>query len=342
MTNQILNRFLHYLHLDSASFVEKLIWSALIVLIIWAISTVMQRLKKRKLLGSRTIRKAQEMRNQGACLDEDGDEPSIHYTEEPLVAYYRWKKSAKYTTWFIIVICLVVIWLQLFNSMGTFLGLVSAGLAIALKDFLSNLAGFLYMFSFKPFKVGDRIQIGVLAGDVIDVRILSFTVLEIGNWAHPHQSTGRILHIPNSKIFVDPLFNYSMGFQYMWHEINVLVTFESDWQAAKAILMKIGESHDSSHFCQHKKQRMKEIARKFLIIYNKLEPNVYVAVKDSGILLTLRYLTTPRGCRHSEDQIWEDILLEFTKRNDIDFAYPTQRFFNNALEGKATLGTDKP
>ena len=88
----------------------------------------------------------------------------------------------------------------------------------------------------RPFEVGDRIQIGDQKGDVIDQRIFMFTVLEIGNWVDADQSTGRVIHIPNGKIFLETLASYTKGFEYIWNEIPVQVTFESDWRKAKNIL----------------------------------------------------------------------------------------------------------
>ena len=71
-----------------------------------------------------------------------------------------------------------------------------------------------------------------------------------------------------------------------------------------------------------------------MIFYTKLTPTVYTAVKDSGVLLTIRYLCEPRRRRGTEEAIWEDVLTEFAKCDDIDFAYPTRRYFDNLLEGK--------
>ena len=85
----------------------------------------------------------------------------------------------------------------------------------------------------KPLKVGDRVQIGDVTGDVIDIRIFQFSVIEIGNWVDADQSTGRIIHIPNGTIFIKWQANYTAGFEYIWNEIPVLVTFESDWKTAK-------------------------------------------------------------------------------------------------------------
>jgi small-conductance mechanosensitive channel len=252
---------------------------------------------------------------------------------------YRWRKSSAYIAFFFVVLVLGRIWFEGFQSIATYLGLLSAGVAIALKDLLVNLAGWIFILWRRPFEVGDRIQIGNQSGDVIDIRIFQFTLMEIGNWVDADQSTGRVIHIPNGKVFTEPQANYHKGFQYIWNEIPVLVTFESNWEKAKANLQEIGMRH-AEHLSPHAEERVREASRKFMIFYTKLSPTVYTTVKDCGVLLTIRYICEPRRRRDSEQGIWEDILKEFAKSADIDFAYPTQRFYNNVQEGKE--GTKPP
>jgi small-conductance mechanosensitive channel len=252
---------------------------------------------------------------------------------------YQWQKISLYLAVFLIIIFLLNVWLELFGSMGTFLGLLSAGIAIALKDPLVNMVSWAFILIRQPFKVGDRIQIGKVAGDVIDIRLFQFSIMEIGNWVDAEQSTGRIIHIPNGIIFTEPQANYTAEFQYIWNEIPVLVTFESDWKKAKHILADIVNHHGILLSTEAEKQ-IKEAAKRFLIFYNKLTPIVYTSVKDSGVMLTMRYMCNPRERRSIEEKIWEDILNKFSEYDDIDFAYPTQRFYSNSTEGKKGLKPD--
>ena len=252
---------------------------------------------------------------------------------------YQWQKISLYLAVFLIIIFLISTWLNIFGSVATFLGLISAGIAIALKDPLVNMVGWGFILIRQPFKVGDRVQIGSIAGDVIDIRLFQFSVNEIGNWVDADQSTGRIIHIPNGIVFTEPQSNYTAGFQYIWHEIPVLLTFESNWKKAKQILTDVVNHHGVLLSTEAEKQ-IKDAARTFLIFYNKLTPIVYTTVKDSGVLLTLRYMCGPRERRSIEEKIWEDILNKFAECDDIDFAYPTQRFYNNSTEGKKDLKPD--
>ena len=246
---------------------------------------------------------------------------------------YRWRKGTSYIAFVVGSFMVVREWYSGFQSMATFLGLVTAGLAIALQDLVKSLAGWAFILWRKPFQVGDRIQVGESSGDVIDIRIFKFSLVEIGNWVDADQSTGRVIHLSNSLILTETIANYTQGFEFIWNEIPVLVTFESDWQKSKRILVQIAEKY-GAHLSTAAEKRIKEASKRYMIFYTTLTPIVYTSVKDCGVMLTIRYLIDPRKRRGSEQEIWEDILIEFAKHENIDFAYPTQRFYNNALEGK--------
>lgn len=246
---------------------------------------------------------------------------------------YRWKKTSLYAAFFVSAVLVGRLWLEGVGSLVTYLGILSAGLAIALKELVANLVAWAFILWRRPFEVGDRVQIGDVAGDVIDLRIFQFTLLEIGNWVGADQSTGRVIHVNNGRVFSDNLANYSKGFQYIWNEVPVLVTFESDWRRAKEILTEIGRRH-GEELSQAAEEKLRQAARRFMIFYSKLTPTVYTSVRDCGVLLTLRYLCDPRRRRGSEEAIWEDVLDAFAATDRIDFAYPTQRFFDNVVEGK--------
>ena len=182
-------------------------------------------------------------------------------------------------------------------------------------------------------KEGDRIEIGSIRGDVIDLRLFQFSLMEIGNWVEADQSTGRIIHVNNGRVFSESLANYSKGFAYIWNEMPVLITFESDWKKAKEILLSIVRM-EAEHLTEAADRKVRQAARKFMIFYRNLTPTVYTRVDDSGVRLTMRYLCDPRKRRSTEERIWEAVLDAFAAAPDIDFAYPTTRYYDNRTEGK--------
>jgi small-conductance mechanosensitive channel len=250
--------------------------------------------------------------------------------------FYHLRRVILNTVTLLGVLLVARVWILSFGSLATFLGLMSAGLAVAMHDTIANFTGWLFIVWRKPFTVGDRIQIGENSGDVIDVRMFEFSLIEIGRWVDADQSTGRIVHVPNSRVLREPLHNYETGFKYIWHEIPVLITFESNWRKAKELLTQIAVRH-AEHLSVGAEEQIRLAAMKYLIFFKKLTPIVYTSVRDSGVLLTLRYIVKPRERRGSEQVIWEAILDAFAEAGDISLAYPTRRLYR-ADEGAAHSG----
>jgi len=250
--------------------------------------------------------------------------------------YYHWRRMVVYVYSLLVIVLIGRIWVKGIDSIATFLGLIGAGLAVAMRDTIANLAAWVYLLWLKPFKVGDRIEIGGTKGDVIDIRLFQFSMIEIGNWVDADHSTGRIVHMPNSKVFLEPLANYEIGFEYIWNEIPVLITFESNWEKAKQILTDIAKDK-AEPLSQGAEQQIKRASMKYLIYFNRLTPIVYTDVKDSGVMLTIRYIVKPRQRRNSSQDIWEAILREFAKHDDISLAYPTTRFYSRSEDASGSL-----
>ena len=262
------------------------------------------------------------------------------WVDDPSVVY-NWRRSSDYIA---LAIGLVVVWNIWFSgdsngSFTTYLGLLSAGIAIALQDILVNFIGWVFLVTRRPFEVGDRIEVGDHTGDVIDIRFFQFVMLEVGDWVHAEQSTGRVLNIPNRFVFSEATASYSRGFSYIWNEIPVEITFESDWRKAKELMFEIAERH-ALRLTDADKQRIRSASLKHNISYGNVTPIVYTSVAASGIVLTLRLLCRPRQRRIVTQGVWEDVLDAIAENPDIDLAYPTQRVYYHPAEGK-TL-TEEP
>jgi small-conductance mechanosensitive channel len=238
-----------------------------------------------------------------------------------------WYQTRKITTYLAAVIgtfALLAIWVTELRGLGTFLGLLSAGIAIALSDLLRNIAGWVYILLRRPYRVDDRVQIGEVAGDVIDIRMFRTTLLEIGNWVDADQSTGRIVHVPNGRVLSTEVYNATEGFGYVWHEIPVLVTFETDWKRAEELLRATLDA-TAGHTVEEATIRIRRAARSYKIRYTHLTPTVYVGVRDSGILLTGRVLVDARRRRAVDQQVWRTLLDAFAEEPGVQLAYPTTR-----------------
>ena len=235
-----------------------------------------------------------------------------------------------------LIVLVGVIWFR-GVELGIFLGVVGAGLALSMQEVLLCLAGWALIIVKRPFDIGDRIEINGNIGDVIDIRVFQITLLEVGNWVHADQSTGRVIHVPNGKVLTDPLVNYTKDFNFIWNELAVIITFESNWERAKSILSSIAVSVIADTSTDAREQ-LKKAAERYMIFFRNLTPIVYTRARENGVELTIRYLTHPRERRTTEHHLWEEILLRFAEHDDIRLAYPTIRYYRR---GEASVQPSK-
>lgn len=238
---------------------------------------------------------------------------------------FRFVKVSSFVLNAFLVLALFQLWVSHNWSTASFVGLLSAGLAFVFREPLLNLAGWCYIVIRQPFSLGDRVQIddGV-AGDVVDIGLTDFTLMEIRNWVDADQSTGRIISVPNGVLWTKNLANYHVGFPYLWHEMSVTITYESNWEEAVEIYEKLLLSHESIDR-EDRERTLSELKRRhdYLISFTHLTPIIYVSNALYGIELTGRYLCEPRRRRSTESQIFRELLKKFTQHPDISFAYPT-------------------
>lgn len=247
---------------------------------------------------------------------------------------YQWRKTINYIITGLAIVFLTNIWFNGFRSIATFLGILSVGLVVALREPVLNMFGWLFLLWKHPFRIGDRIKIGGYVGDVIDIRLFQFSLNELGQDADSEQPTGLVVHIPNSMVFLQPQINYNYGFPFLWHEVHVTVTFESNWEKAKAILEEVA-NRNSEKLTEPAQELIVKESQRHLIFYKDFKARIYTKVQESGVKLTLRYLCALNRRRESESHVWEEVLKEFNASPDISFAYPTTRFYQASKDAES-------
>ena len=200
----------------------------------------------------------------------------------------------------------------------TIISFVSAALTLALREMITNWFAGLYIKIKKPFKVEDRIEIDSKKGDVINISDLSFEMLEVGERVYGEQSTGIIVHLPNSIVFSKPIKNYNKAFKYIWNEILVEVPLDADIAPTKDVLYKIINKNEIVKRIPKKmSDQVDDVSLEYRIYYNKLKPIIYTKVVDSHVELYIRYLVHPKKNRNVENEVWLDI-LEAYKNKEIE------------------------
>lgn len=210
------------------------------------------------------------------------------------------------------IILLILIWESKITKLMTLISFVSAALAFALRDFVYNFFAGIYINVKKPFKVEDRVEVDGIVGDVVNISSLTFDILEVSSKDNGEQSTGIMIHIPNSKVFNGGVKNYTEAFKYIWDEISVRVPIDSDIDNAKSILYDIVRNNEVVKRIPRKmKSELNSAIGEYRIYYNKLDPIIYTSIEDSCVVLTIRYLAHPKKVRNIRSDIYTKVLEAF-------------------------------
>lgn len=223
---------------------------------------------------------------------------------------YRQKRIINFLITTLTILLLIVIWMPYIKNILTFISFISAAMTIALREFIYNLFSGIYIRVRKPFSVEDRIEIDETRGDVININMLNFEILEVSEKDHYNgQSTGIIVTIPNSMIFTKPLKNFNKIFKYIWNEMTIKIPLEENVSEAKRVIYKIVNNNEIVNKIPTKMQKqIDNLSPNYRIYYNKYEPIIYTKVDGDVIELTVRYLIHPKKVRYVESTIWEQIL----------------------------------
>ena len=233
-------------------------------------------------------------------------------------SFLLWRKNSTYLSLSASVILLFLVWLPSIGNILTFFSIVGTGFIIVNKEILLNLGGWFYIVIRRPFETGNRIRVGNYIGDVIDIRLQDFSMLEVMPREEGGQSTGRVLRVPNGLLFTHPLANSSMEFAYFWNEIAVKLKPDSDWKKALAILEEIAVYH--ADHVQENDPGLADAESFYAIRYRSVKPRVYIEYRNGGIYLNLRHLTDPRKIREDSDFLWRKILGRFEKEKRIELS----------------------
>jgi small-conductance mechanosensitive channel len=219
--------------------------------------------------------------------------------------------------------CIIIaLWAKLLPHASTFLGLIGAGLAVALREPLLSIAGRIAIFVGHMYTAGDRIEINKLSGDVIDVGFFYTRMMEIGNWIGGDQYSGRIIQFANAQVFGASVFNYTRNFSYIWDEIKLPITYDSNIKNATEILRRVGGEY-TGKFMREAEPQIEKMQRIFMVPRFEVEPVVFMKVTDNWVELTLRYVVEPKQRRAASSYIFGEMFRQIRERDDIQIASST-------------------
>ncbi len=233
------------------------------------------------------------------------------------------RRVTGYVIWSVAILLVILVWAEFGRRAGFVVGLFSAGLAFALQNVLGSFAAWIGILTGKVFRAGDRVMMGGVRGDVIDVSPLRTTIMEMGSagseedseaWVHARQYTGRIVTVSNKVFFEKPVYNYSKDFDYIWEELTVPLSYTTDWERGKEILVEEVEEA-TRDFRDKSAGALAEMARRYLVPRSDVHPQVFLKLTDNWIELTARFVIPVRSARRVKSDISENLLRRFSRES---------------------------
>lgn len=233
---------------------------------------------------------------------------------------------------FIILLTVLSIWFDDPTRLATGFGLVTAGLAFALQKVVTSFAGYLVIMRGNTFSVGDRITMGGIRGDVIELGYLQTTIMEMGQppsvqgadpamWVKARQFTGRIVTVTNDKLFEAAVFNYTRDFPFIWEEMSLPLKYNVDRDLVENAILKIVRNH-TQQALDAASPILHTIASRYGILGDDMLPKIYYRLTDNWLEFTVRFIIDVHGVRDVKDQISRDI-LKVLDENQIELASAT-------------------
>ena len=227
------------------------------------------------------------------------------------------------TVFFVGSAVILAIWLGFGSNFTVVMGILGAGIAFASQEVIGSFAGYLNIVTGNLLRIGDRVRIGNVIGDVLDISILRTTVMEIGEWVKADQYTGRIVSIANRVVFSEPVFNYTQHWHYLWDEIMIPITYDGNWRRAAEIMLEHGIEY-SSHLQTQAQAELSEMMQRYLVLHDTpVEPMLYIIMTDNWIEMTLRYVVEAWQRREVKGQLHRELLQHFEAEPDITVASAT-------------------
>lgn len=236
---------------------------------------------------------------------------------------YKAKKFGTFIGYMLSLIFITVVYSNKLGGLTVAFGVAGAGIAFALQEVIASFAGWLAIMFGNFYKTGDRVQLGGVKGDVMDIGVLRTTIMETGQWVDGDLYTGRIVLIANSYIFKEPVFNYSGDFPFLWDEIKIPIKFGSNYEKAKQLILNVG-IEVAGDLTSESLEKWHSLQKKYLLEEAQTAPMVSLIANDNWVEFTLRYVVRYNKRRATKTELFTKILQQIEATNgEVKFASAT-------------------
>jgi small-conductance mechanosensitive channel len=227
-------------------------------------------------------------------------------------ARYKVRKFVIFTGYIAILLFLAILFEDRLGRLSFAIGVIGAGVAVALQDLLASVAGAFSIGFSKLYVVGDRVQIGDTRGDVIDIGLLRTTLMEVGSWVGRDLYSGRVVRLPNNAVLKGSVFNYSQGFRFIWDQIKVVFSITSDAALARATLLRVANEVVGEYLLEAQNS-WNAVSEDYRSENPSIEPVVALAVNAASLEFTVNYVVDYTKRTEMQDRLFTKIVEEVAK-----------------------------
>jgi small-conductance mechanosensitive channel len=220
---------------------------------------------------------------------------------------YRVRKAVGFSGYVFAFLFLAALFSDKLGGLTVAFGVAGAGIAFALQEVIASIAGWLALTFSNFYHPGDRVELGGIKGDVIDIGVLRTTLMETGQWVDGDLYNGRIVRVANSFVFKAPVFNYSGDFPFLWDEIRIPIRFGSDRAEARTIIRQVAD-RVVGEYAKTSAAAWKGMVKKYRIEDASVAPMLTLVATDNWLQYTLRYVVDYRSRRGVKDALFNGIM----------------------------------
>ncbi|HEV7443164.1 MAG TPA: mechanosensitive ion channel domain-containing protein [Steroidobacteraceae bacterium] len=217
----------------------------------------------------------------------------------------------KVTTWILVAVIIGLTFVTELSSFATFAGLLTAGLAVAMQSVLVSIVGYFFLIGKYGIRVGDRVQIGNVSGEVIDLGLVRMHLMELSSQG-PLGATGRVVAFANSIVFQASggLFKQISGVNFAWHETTLTLPADADYALLKEKLLVavndvVKQYHDE---IVRQTREIQKTTSSNVAAVTTATPQVQLHFSPSSVEAVVRYPVPLQHAAEIDEQVSEAML----------------------------------
>ena len=222
---------------------------------------------------------------------------------------YQFLLIRKIVIWIVVGVIIAFTFVTELGSVATFVGLIAAGLVVAMQNVILSVAGYFFLIGKYGIRVGDRVQIAGVTGDVVDMGIVRFHLLELGSGGMDAQPSGRVVAFSNSVVFepTSNVFKQIPGTSFVWHEISFMFAPEGNYRMIQERITTAVDTALKDHR-EEMDQQMHQMERTLNSISSiELRPSTHLHISASGIEVTVRFPVGLQNAADIDDRVMREI-----------------------------------